>query len=295
MTYELYKILFCLRHGHTTEHQCRDGFWKKRQKFGGNFMMEIEKGVKFYFDLKDELCYQIFVRDFEKNERAFVNSFLRPGDIFFDIGANIGLFTVLGAAKVAPQGSVHAFEPLREPAENLRKNVRINNMSKLVLVNCFGLSDKKGVQKIWQCEEGFSAFSSMGKPILDTGSRMTEIEVKVEMLDHYVDAHKISQIALIKMDVEGWEHKVLEGASRTLTAQSPVILIEFTDGAAANAGSSTLALRQKLESMGYRFYEWNDRDKKLEAHNVHQKYGYKNLIACKSTHVIEDRMGICIA
>ena len=75
------------------------------------FVMRLQPGLKIRLYGDSELCRLIYLGNFEATERAFLNHFLRPGDVFVDVGANIGLFTLIAAARVGPAGRVVAFEP----------------------------------------------------------------------------------------------------------------------------------------------------------------------------------------
>src|SRR5262249_39728633 len=74
-------------------------------------VIKLQPAVKMRLYGDSELCRLIYCRHFEATERAFLNRFLRPGDVFVDVGANIGLFTLIAAACVLPAGRVVAFEP----------------------------------------------------------------------------------------------------------------------------------------------------------------------------------------
>ena len=108
-----------------------------------NFVSGLQPGLKIRLHGDSELCHLIYCRHFEAHEREFLNRFLRPGDVFVDVGANIGLFTLIAAERVGPGGKVLAFEPTAKTFGRLVDNVQLNKLSN---VECFklALSDSQG-------------------------------------------------------------------------------------------------------------------------------------------------------
>ena len=130
--------------------------------------------MRLYGD--SELSHLIYCRHFEATERAFLNSFLRPGDVFVDVGANIGLFTLIAAAHVLPTGKVIAFEPTELTYMRLGENIRLNNFSD---VDCrkIALSDHAGYLSLIRSTDGFDAWNSFARPTM--GKVLSEEKVEV--------------------------------------------------------------------------------------------------------------------
>src|SRR5215510_12901685 len=105
------------------------------------FVTRLQPGVRMRLYGDSELCRLIYCRSFETTERAFLNHCLRPGDVFVDVGANIGLFTLIAASRVGPAGRVVAFEPTGVTYTRLIYNARLNGFSKASCVNA-ALSDR---------------------------------------------------------------------------------------------------------------------------------------------------------
>jgi FkbM family methyltransferase len=147
---------------------------------------------------------------------------LRPGDVFYDIGCNIGFFTIVGARLVGPGGRVVAMEPVPQNASIARSNVARNGFENVqVLELAIGAETK--VQNIFVSRHaGGSTLSTVEPPPDVTGT----IPVNVATLDHAIDAEKLRAPALIKIDVEGTEIDVLKGMTRTLAKVKPTLIIE---------------------------------------------------------------------
>jgi FkbM family methyltransferase len=149
-----------------------------------------------------------------QGERWILESFissLHSGDVFYDIGANIGLYTVILAKVVGADGQVVAFEPGSEANGHLRDNVQANA---LFNVRCLqqALGDRNGHGKFFRGQENADS-SLMGPP---TGVYMGCELVDVVEGDRLVTAENLPLPSAVKVDVEGYEHAVLKGLSHTL-------------------------------------------------------------------------------
>ena len=144
---------------------------------------------------------------------------LRAGDVFYDVGANIGFFTLIGARLVGPAGMVHAFEPLAALADALRENVALNGFGNVVVRRA-------------------AAYSSAGVAELDVGAGTTAahlveegsartVQVQLQRVDDLVAAGEIQPPTVVKIDVEGAEDHVLVGMWNTLTEHRPTVICEL--------------------------------------------------------------------
>ena len=171
-------------------------------------------------------------------QHAFA-SLIQPGMVVYDIGANVGFFTVI-AARLCPQGRVVAFEPLPENLERIRHNVALNNLQNII-VRSEALSDTDAQSRFEVSPEPtWGKLVSVGKGI---GTKVGTIDVKVSRLDSLVKAGEIPIPELIKIDVEGAEIGVLRGAESTLHQARPVLLIELH--------GTNQAIASLLESLAY--------------------------------------------
>jgi FkbM family methyltransferase len=174
---------------------------------------------------------------------------LRPDDICFDVGANLGYYTVL-MAKAVPQGKVYAFEPDPFCHALLQLNIRINRLENVV-VNCLALGERPGTSSFFRCTD--SAFNSFK----DTARKAVSsvIEVPVTTLDEFVAANDVPRVDFVKVDVEGAEGLVLAGAKRLLqdSAQRPrLLLLELFEENHRTFGDSAAEI---LESLRLTHYE----------------------------------------
>ena len=170
---------------------------------------------------------------YEREQTRLFERHLRPGATVLDVGAHVGYYTLLSSVLVGGEGRVHAFEPNPANAEFLRRHVRINRLSN-VHVEQAAVSDTAGTARF-----DFGTGSGTGR-LADAGA----LEVRTVRLDDHCAQHGLAPSAL-KIDVEGAELVVLEGARETLARHRPVIFLS-THGAQVHAASL-----QVLRGLGY--------------------------------------------
>ena len=171
----------------------------------------------------------------EFRDMAFVLHVLRPGDLFVDVGANIGSYTILAAG--AAGANAVALEPIRSSFESLERNVGKNGLSSRVDLQCLGVSDREGVLRFT------SSFDSTNHVASDSETSDT-VDVPVRTLDAILHGRSP---AVIKIDVEGHESQVLAGASAAL--QDPALLALVVE--TANPAVRETMARYGLSRYGY--------------------------------------------
>jgi FkbM family methyltransferase len=252
-------------------------------------VVKLQPGLKMRLYGDSELCRLIYCRHFEAKERAFVNRFLRPGDVFVDVGANIGLFTLIAAACVGPTGKVVAFEPTTMTYARLQDNVRLNQFSNVSCIK-LALSDRAGQLDLTRSTGGFDAWNSLAEPT--KGRTFSGEQVEVAGWDGYAREHGlIGRVTMMKIDVEGWESRVLAGGKEAFArADAPVLQVEFTEESAAAAGTSCSDLYRTLEGFGYRMFVYDPAKRTLVPDSLRDEYPYINLIAAKEPLFVNARV-----
>ena len=219
--------------------------------------------VRIYsHDVIGKCVYQHGV--FEPAEARLVTRFLKPGMVFFDVGANFGQYTVLAAERVGATGRVHSFEPSARMYGELCFNVTLNDLQERCLLNNLALSDKEGSARLSRYEAGAEVYGSLGTQHRATSRIEGYEEVVTTTLDAYVAQHQIDHVDLIKMDIEGAELLALRGGERLLCrADAPAIVLEMADVNAKGFAYSALDAWDYLESFGYRLYSFQNRESAL--------------------------------
>lgn len=210
------------------------------------------RGVRFECDFAlDPRIGDMFLSAYEPDEVAVLERYLKPGDVFVDVGANIGYLTAVGASLVGPDGAVHSFEPVPEYFSRL-ESLRAANPQYAITVNAMALGEREGSAEIAQSPRGNIGWNTMVPGMLRDGAGARHT-VPVQRLDRYLSQRGIGRVALIKIDTEGFELPVLQGASGFLNAATPrpPILCEVAPGAYPLLGSSVRELFNYMAGYGY--------------------------------------------
>lgn len=254
----------------------------------------IEPGARMRLYADDRLSKLIYSEDFEWQERRFLKTFLRPGDVFVDVGANIGLYAVIAGHRVGDQGRVYALEPSARPFRRLLVNVALNRLANVECVQ-LALSDRAEQVAISTSLDGHDAWNSLSRPV--AGSMFTEEIIDCVRWDNFArERHLVGRVVMMKIDVEGWEQHVLRGGAETFARDdAPILQVEFTDAAARSGGSSCADLYRQLEALGYRLYVYDAYLGTLERDPLREVYPYDNLIAAKRVDQLVERLGHHVA
>ncbi len=190
----------------------------------------------------------------DADEETLLRRLVQPGDVVVDIGANVGVYTLLFSRLVGPEGRVIAVEPEPLNLALLEANVRINEASN-VEIAAVGLAARPGTGVLHLDRWNFGGHTLTAENV-STQSR-DRIEVLLTTLDELLGATGLSA-DLVKMDVQGLEGQVLEGAQETLLRDRPVLEMEFWPAGLRAAGTDPGELLERLYALGYRLTEADD-------------------------------------
>jgi len=187
---------------------------------------------------------------------SVMRSVLKKGDIFIDVGANIGYLSVVGAMLVGEEGEVHGFEPVPD-YYNDAKMVADMNKSYAIVMNNFALGEKEEILEIQAVAEPFIGNSTFLPELLSDKMEKKSVSVPVRRLDRYIDERirDKNRIALIKIDVEGFESAVLRGLEGFFkNGYRPVIICEIRPLSGTRLGFSVAALSEYMQAYDYEAY-----------------------------------------
>jgi FkbM family methyltransferase len=161
----------------------------------------------------------------EPGTLEWIDSSLRPGDVFYDIGANVGIYTIPAASQVGPEGAVYAFEPHVANCKSLLENVSRNGLKGRVKVISCALHNATGFfdfnYRDWTQGSSMSQLEGHLDPYGEE-LRLVGTELKfATTLDRLVEQATILPPTAVKMDVDGNELLILEGMRGILTGDSP--------------------------------------------------------------------------
>ena len=217
----------------------------------------------------------------EFNDMSFLLHALRSEDLFVDVGANRGSYTVL--AGVAVGAEVVSVEPVPETFENLQANVNLNGMTDRVECHNIGLGDKEGTLR-------FTADASdcINHVLTEGESAEKTVSVPVCLLDDLVGDRSPF---LIKMDVEGYEWFVLQGGLNQLGKESlQAIIIEFNNTGLDRYGVGDDKIHQLLEEKGFHSMTYDPFSRTLKSINPFAEDQWGNVIYVRDVSTVTARV-----
>lgn len=168
-------------------------------------------------------------------EQVFADAFCRrlpEGGVIYDIGANVGYFSLLAARRCRPEGSVHSFEPVSELVTDLEAVMDVNQLQQKVTAHAVALSDSNGSVRFYtpaSAETGVIATVAHNRELTEAPA----IDVPTLTMDTFVFEQGNAPPDVVKVDVEGAEACVLKGAQRVLQECRPELLVEVHGALAA--------------------------------------------------------------
>lgn len=213
----------------------------------------------------------------ELNDMTFLMHFLDTGDIFIDVGANVGAYTLLASGKC--HAKTIAIEPVGPTFELLSRNIALNNLQDHVLLINSAAGGESGELLFTSKEDTTNhVVSELDHVVEDT------LTVPVVTIDSLV---KYSPPALMKIDVEGYETEVLNGMMETLSLSSLKAIIIELNGSGERYGYDEDKIHELLLSKGFAAYTYNPFERQLSLLTTH---GNENTIYCRDLDFVIRRL-----
>lgn len=184
-------------------------------------------------------------------EMAFLLHVLREGDLFVDIGANVGSYTVLASSVIGAR--VYCFEPVPSTYDRLMTNIRLNSVEEQVISLNIALGNSKG--KIYFSSDQ----NTTNHVIADDETTKNKITVNVSTLDEELNDIPF----LMKIDVEGYEIPVLEGAKNTLNNEELCAVIIELNGSGSRYGYDESKILSLMSNYGFKTYSYKPFERTL--------------------------------
>ena len=210
-------------------------------------------GLRWSLDLSEGIDFSIYLLGaFERSTVVTLQKLVKPGDVVFDIGANIGAHTLGLARSVGPAGHVFAFEPADFAFTKLQRNLALNpdletrtHPRQILLAAVASEPAQPEIYASWPLEQNDSVHPK------HRGRLATTRNAVVDTLDHVVAREGIDRLNLIKIDVDGHELPVLQGGLGMLTKFRPVLVMEMSPYVHAEERNSFAALVALLRDARY--------------------------------------------
>lgn len=185
---------------------------------------------------------------YEKGILTYLQSVLKRGDCFVDVGANIGLMSIFASQLVEIEGKILSYEAHPKTIDLLKENIQLNQLAN-VQVYPYALGVTEGKTKIydnWQVNRG-------GASLIVKTVDSESYDIEIHCLDSVFPDNTTPKV--IKIDVEGFELEVLKGASETIKKFQPILIVELSENR-SNAHSSSSEIIDFIKTIGnYHFYK----------------------------------------
>lgn len=201
------------------------------------------KGIVMSLELRHEKAYWLGIH--EHKVQKFLMEVVGTGSVFYDLGANIGFYSLMAARLIGSSGRCFAFEPVPGNVERLEHNIRLNEMDQISVVPMavshavgeslfkLGVNDSMGTLI-------YSEYTEIGK---------NSISVPVTTIDHFVFSDGNPPPDVVKMDIEGGEGKAVAGMREVFQRFRPCLICEVSGGESASQ------VWNALKSMDYKIYD----------------------------------------
>jgi len=239
-----HRMIEPLRRHYARVYRDRDDRWIVIEDFQGGLRIGVDRSAYI-----GSAIYWRGIHSYA--EAALIRRFLPVDGVFLDVGANQGELTLI-AAQRARAGRVIAFEPVPRWFARLEENVRGNGWSHVRVVHR-ALSDRESEMEMYTSEEVGAQGMNEGLSSLRRGDGREVAIGKVATLplDVFAERERLDRIDLIKVDVEGAERAVIEGARQTLARLHPALILEWNEPAEPTPAPS---LRDDLRAQGYALF-----------------------------------------
>lgn len=190
---------------------------------GGNFLYHTYKGTKFIARAKStDINEGVAILSGREYPEKLLNISSKKNPVIIDAGAHIGLLS-LYVKSINSSAQVYAIEPLEKNIANMKKNLILNKIRGVTILN-YALSDRKGETKLWLVGNKFdnSTISSPKKV-----QEQNYLMVQTNTLGGVIKSNHLARIDVFKMDIEGAEYKVIKKDIRLITTNVERLLVEY--------------------------------------------------------------------
>jgi FkbM family methyltransferase len=207
-------------------------------------------------------------KGFENSEQNLLEKLLKPGMVMIDAGANRGVYSLLASAIVGATGRVISFEPSLRERNWLRLHTIINRR-KNIAIESFALGVKKETTNFFVTLGSQTGLNSLRYP----KGALYNLPIKIHIitLDQFIEDHKIQQVDLIKMDIEGGERDALLGGRNLLGTFRPIIICELSTLRTMRWNYQPIEIVHLLQGMRYQCYLIQS-DNRIVTHAPQENY-----------------------
>ncbi|OQY36538.1 MAG: hypothetical protein B6243_02910 [Anaerolineaceae bacterium 4572_5.2] len=201
------------------------------------------------------------LRVYEKSEIAFFKKYCREDMVFVDIGSNVGLYSALALHTLNSDGRIIALEPHPESFTLLSKNVEVNQKER-------GAADAPQIDIFQMAASSQSGSRTLAlnpenkadNRVSDAPEEWESIPIEAKSMDNLLAEQEIEEVNFVKMDVQGYEHRIVAGFTETLRrSKRTIVLTEFWPQGMNASGGDAHTYLQDLSDLGFTLYELKER------------------------------------
>jgi FkbM family methyltransferase len=208
-------------------------------------------GFRIYLDLRQlHLSFGVLNGSYERREVELLRAIVPDDGVFFDVGGNVGFYSLAIASRRGFRGQVQAFEPLSPLFALFCRSIAENDLGSRITLRQVAVADAPGLTTLTDAESSINAGSCRLSPVKQAGlhSRVVEVET-LDNLTGYLSPD------VIKVDIEGAEGRFLKGGMLTLKRHRPTLLMEInSELLSLVSGISPLEMQTQLSDSGYRLW-----------------------------------------
>lgn len=215
----------------------------------------MKDGSRMQADLRSSAEWRAFwTGEYEPETMRLLVSFLTPGAVVLDVGANVGFYAVaLGRRLQQTGGRLYAFEPVQGNFDRLTQMIALNGLQQTITPLNVALGhEEKEVPLYWEAETGAATGNAM--LLVGEDKRTPNAFAHLTRLDTLAGKHRINACHLVKIDVEGAERDFLRGGAEFLQQHRPVICMEFNTVCMKKFGYTFADIAALIRPWGYRIY-----------------------------------------
>jgi len=218
-------------------------------------VLDYDEGMVINIDTHSFLEWYIyFYGAFRPQVSKLLNRMLRPGQVAFDIGSNIGMHAMIMANRVGPAGRVHVFEPDPHPLGRLKANLALNGLANVTL-NQAAVAGRTETRQLFLHDDTIGNFANASLQQSNVGRSTRSIDMKVWSLDDYVAANPVERLDVIKLLAQGEEWNALQGAMATIKRFRPKIFFLWEPSYWARQSLCLMDAVRLFRELGYSTYQ----------------------------------------
>jgi FkbM family methyltransferase len=190
-------------------------------------LVDYDDGLLFHCNTRSFLEWYIFFYGaFRPEVSKLINRMLRPGQVAIDIGANVGMHSVIMANRVGKTGRVVVFEPDPHPMGRLRQNMALNGIDWVTTVEA-AISARSEVRKFFLHDDSIGNFANASLVAANVGKDTPAVEMQVFGLDEWLEENPLPRVDLIKLLAQGEEFNALQGMRELIARDRPKIFFLY--------------------------------------------------------------------